>query len=375
MLKDNLLNILKLIPLQNTIIFESSPDLTDSPYYMFRYLVEHYHIQNRYKLVWFIRDDVNSVTELAGVPVVCVNNNSNDKRLTSRIKRLYYNFTAKAILDSNMYVYKKRPEQVRIFVDHGMPLKEAVEYQSNIGSCDIVSVSSPLFAEIYAKYTDPDTIRICGLPRDEPLYDIKRENALEKKIIWMPTFRQHKDKKKEPANIFPLGIPLIKTQEELEEVNKTLKKHHVTLMLRLHPAQDTSVLRVKNMSNIILADNQYLKEQNLTLEQFLAESDALITDYSSVYYDYLYTGRPIGLTFEDVKEYTKTMKLIFEDIEKELPGRKMLTAEDLMAFIKEIETGEDLYAEERSAFMNKFKMEKIPSAQLLCNYLMERLEG
>lgn len=371
--KEKILNILKMIPLQNTIIFESSPDLTDSTYYLFQYLVEKYEIQKKYKLVWFIRENKNAVDHLLGVPIVCVNNNSGEKSFITRLKRLYYNYTAKAIIDSNMYVHKKRPGQVRIYMDHGMPLKEAVEYLSNLGACDLVSVSGQFFVDIYKKYTDPAAVKIYGLPRDEMMYDFSRESGREKKIVWMPTFRQHKNKKGQPANIFPMGIPVIKTPEELAQVNEKLRDNHMKLMLRLHPAQDTSVLKITDMSNIILADNDYLKAHHMMLEDLLLDSDALITDYSSVYYDYLYMNQPIGLTFEDVDEYTKSMDLVFDDIKKDLPGENLLTAQDLLNFIDEVKNGVDPYIEARTEFMKNIGMEKFPSCQLISDFLMEKL--
>lgn len=376
MLKEKLLGLLNLIPLQNTIIFEASPDLADSPYYFFKYLVETYHIQDDFKLVWFIQDNRNSRSTLLGAPITCVNNLSSVRDLKTRIRRLYYNFTAKVIVDSNLYVYKKRPGQIRIFMDHGMPLKEAVEYQSGVGQCDLLTMSGDLFAKSYRKFTDPACFKVYGLPRDEPMYHLSREGVTEKTVLWMPTYRQHRNHVAEgnqPRNLFPMGIPVIKTEEELLQVNDALRELDMKLMLRLHPAQDTSVLKVSDMSNIVLADNQYLKEHGMMLEDLLADSDALITDYSSVYYDYLFTDRPIALTFEDVVEYQKTMPLIFDDIEKELPGEQLLTTNDLIAFFREVKNGEDPYLQARKDFMEASGIRPYPSCQLIANYLMEKL--
>ena len=376
MLKDKILSLFNCIPLQNTIIFEASPDLTDSPYYFFKYLVEHYEIQKKYKLVWFIRDNRNvSRTSLLGAPIVCVNNDSKQKDLRTRLQRLYYNYTAKAIIDSNMYVYKKRPGQVRILMYHGMPIKECVEYQQDVGDVDLLTISGDFFRKVYLKYVPADRIRSYGLPRDEALYDLSRGDVTEKKIVWMPTFRQHKNKDGQPVNQFPLGIPVIKTQEELALVNEALRKNHVTLMLRMHPAQDISVLRVAPMSNIVFADNDYLHRHGMMLEDLLADSDALITDYSSVYYDYLFTGNPIGLTFEDVKVYQQTMNLIYDDIEHELPGFQMLQVPELIRFIEDVHNGCDPCRAERDAFMKRLGMEKFPCCRLLGEFLMEKLEG
>lgn len=371
--KEKILNVLKCIPLQNTIIFESSPDLSDSPYYLFKYLVEKHQIHKHYKLVWFILDDENAVDHLCGVPVTCVNHSSSQKGFMTRLKRLYYNYTAKAIIDSNMFVYKKRPGQVRIFTDHGMPLKDAAVYQSGIGDVDLMCVSGDFFVDIFAKYTDRDSIRVYGLPRDEEMYDLVRENVQEKKILWMPTYRQHKGLQGQPANIFPLGIPVIKTREQLAQVNEKLRENNMKLMLRLHPAQDVSVLGFSDMSNIVLADNAYLKAHRMMLEDLLKDSDALITDYSSVYYDYLFADRPIGLTLEDVEIYKQTMDLVFEDLNRELPGKKMLQTQDLLDFIDEVKNGADPCRQARGEFMKRMGMEKMPSCRLIGDFLMEKL--
>ena len=52
-----------------------------------------------------------------------------------------------------------------------------------------------------------------------------------------------------------------------------------------------------------MANDEYLKEKEIKLNQILSATDALITDYSSIYYDYLLTDKPIGLTINDIDEF------------------------------------------------------------------------
>ena len=371
--RDKLANMLNILPLKNTIIFESSPDLTDNSYYLFKYLVENYHIQDRYKLVWFMYDYSKRQDTLCDVPITCVDNNSKSTGIVTKLKRLYYNFTAKAIIDSNMFVYKKRNKQIRIYADHGMPLKEPVVYLSNIGKCDLVSVAGDFFKDIYGKYTDRDSIQVMGLPRDEALLNKDRSNSCVKKILWMPTFRQHKNRKGEPENIFPFGVPVAKTTEDFEKLNNSLKENNMLLLLRLHPAQNTAILKGVDASNIVIADNDYLKKNNMMLEDMLVDSDALITDYSSVYYDYMFTGNPIGLTFEDVDLYKETCDLVFDDIVKDMTGRLIWNMEDLLAFVNEINMNIDEYKKEREDFCEKIGMRKMHSCKLISEFLMSKL--
>ena len=62
--------------------------------------------------------------------------------------------------------------------------------------------------------------------------------------------------------------------------------------------------------------------------EFLAACDALITDYSSVFFDYACTGRPIYLFTYDEKEYFKERGV---DIEmSELPFARLETPEQIV---------------------------------------------
>lgn len=70
-----------------------------------------------------------------------------------------------------------------------------------------------------------------------------------------------------------LGVTLPDSVEKFEQLNMRLEENNFLLLVNLHPAEDTT-----NMA---------------------------FTDYSSVYYDYLFTGRPIGLVIDDLAEYSK----------------------------------------------------------------------
>ena len=108
------------------------------------------------------------------------------------------------------------------------------------------------------------------------------------------------------------------------------------LLLRMHPAQDLSFFKVEKHKNIIIADDAFLKQHNIQLYELLSYSNALITDYSSVYYDYLLTNRPIGLTIEDEAEYRQQYGLLFDDLRKELPGIYIDSVSDLKEFLVQL---------------------------------------
>jgi CDP-glycerol glycerophosphotransferase (TagB/SpsB family) len=73
----------------------------------------------------------------------------------------------------------------------------------------------------------------------------------------------------------------------------------------------------------------------------------MVTDYSSVYYDYLLCDKPIGLCFDDFEEY-KQREGFTVDVDYILSGgEKLYNKDDFCAFIERISKGEDNLPDER----------------------------
>ncbi len=361
---------------RDSIIFESTPDFSDNTYWLFRYLVTHTGIQEKYRLVWFVNDSSRTRANLCGVPVVCVNNT----RYTPwvRIRRLFYRYTARAIIDCNHFVRKCRPEQIRIHLGHGMPIKIPEQYLQELGDVDYLPITGEGFRSFYAQYLPSDAIHAVGYPRNDILWQAQpRTDPAGISIVWMPTYRQHRTTASQsvPA-VFPLGIPAVHSREELMQLSQLLQKRKITLYLRLHPAQDLSVLHLNRaaLDGIVLLDDQYLAAHGTTLYAFLAGTDALITDYSSVYYDYLLTGKPIGLTLEDVEEYSARWPMFVEDMHR-LPGRKLMCFSDLLAFVEEIAASSDPCRAQRMQFAESMGIHAMPACAQISEYLMQRLHS
>ena len=77
----------------------------------------------------------------------------------------------------------------------------------------------------------------------------------------------------------------------------------------------------------------------------LGYSDALITDLSSVYIDYLMINKPIGFFMNSVKSYSRGFNI--ENFEEYLPGEKIYSIEDLERFVENICYNIDTYEDER----------------------------
>jgi CDP-glycerol glycerophosphotransferase len=82
-------------------------------------------------------------------------------------------------------------------------------------------------------------------------------------------------------------------------------------------------------------------------------SDILITDYSSVFFDYANLKRPIMFYMYDFDEYKNNMRDFYIDID-ELPGPIAKTQNELIEAIKNVETYQKDYGEKYKAFYDKY---------------------
>ena len=119
------------------------------------------------------------------------------------------------------------------------------------------------------------------------------------------------------------------------------------MFVKLHPAQYRKKLETISSNCIKFITDAELKNKNINLYQLLANSDALITDYSSVYYDYLLTGKPIGLAIDDIKEYENKVGFSYNYYET-IKGKYLYNAKDIVNFIENIANEIDEFESERN---------------------------
>ena len=107
----------------------------------------------------------------------------------------------------------------------------------------------------------------------------------------------------------------------------------------------------------------------LQLYEVIGKSDALLTDYSSVLFDYLLTGKPQGFIVDDIDTYSKSRGFLVENIEDYLPGRLIKSIKELCDFLNDIVAGSDNYLIAREKLKQKiFDNPDGLSCQRICEY-------
>jgi len=263
-------------------------------------------------------------------------------------------FTTQSTADI-LFVTKKRGRRY-FFLSHGQPFKAVFlatpkEYGKNRfpeqkGLKKIVNkISKPIVrgydyweSEFFTStseylvpynklyYGESSNIKVLGMPRNDVLFDEKKIQQeqwipnLENKLVitYMPTHRDYGF-----GDLSP--IPFIHN----EAVQEWMRNNDVVLIIKQHPNMERKALSSKNED--VLID---ITKMKFDPQVCLYHTDALITDYSSVWLDYLILKRPIVFYYYDNYEENDTGVLY--DLRDDPPGSFCYSEEELFEVIKRI---------------------------------------
>ena len=109
-----------------------------------------------------------------------------------------------------------------------------------------------------------------------------------------------------------------------------------------------------------------------SVEDLYVASDALMTDYSSVMFDYALLDKPMLFFTHDLETYRDKLRGMYVDIKAEAPGPLLYTHEEVMQAMESLETIPETYKDKISAFKDKFLTYENPnSCELVAKALLE----
>lgn len=349
------------LPAKNTIVFESNPEFSCNTYPVYRYLIDEKHIDDKYKIVWLVADpEKYSNSTLKNTSFLkywdCTDS------VMQKLRYHYILTTSRALVYCNRLLGKNSKKQFSFCLQHGMPLKRSNGSYCIHDDCDNCLCVSEFFADNFSEdfKISKDKMVFMGFPRNDYLFssrDVLGElgfSGYDKVIAWLPTYRKHTAASSRGFNIETTGtgIPAINTDDEIKKVDAWLRENNILLVLKPHPVQKISPSLAGELTNFKIIDNNYLSDNGVQLYEFLGKTDALVTDYSSVYYDYLLTDKPIGLTVDDLEEYIKARGFVYDDVREILKGEHIESTDGLISFLASVRDGKDDHFDERTAVKN-----------------------
>lgn len=193
-----------------------------------------------------------------------------------------------------------------------------------------------------AFYANDNQIVINGSPRLDILYkDIKNTE-----IFMQDDFNKIKNLKTQGRKLF-FYVPTFRDTEKdisgwlkSKQLDDFLSINNAVLVCKLHPFDTNSL-------NFELSENFYKMNSDSDLYVVLKYMDAMISDYSSVYFDFLLLDRPIIYYVPDLEEFQKECRGFYEPYEKLTAGVKAYNEDELIKAMQCVINGVDNYKEDR----------------------------
>lgn len=189
-----------------------------------------------------------------------------------------------------------------------------------------------------------------GYPRNDELFNAKEDDKLrikkalgienvDKKIIfYAPTWRDNQHDSK-------IGY-VYKTEVDFDKLRDALGDEYI-ILFRAHYLVANS-FDFEKYSGFVYDVSKYDDINDLYIV-----SDLLVTDYSSVFFDYANLRRPMIFYMYDFEEYKNEMRDFYFDI-SELPGPIVKDEDSLIDAINSLEDYQKEYGRKYIAFHDKF---------------------
>ena len=196
-------------------------------------------------------------------------------------------------------------------------------------------------------------ILVNGQPRTEVVFKEKKQiEGIQDDythVLYAPTWRQYAKIKLFPFQDFSL--------QKLQEI---LEQEKIKIHIRFHPAYEEDIpqdlLRLENIS--LFSAKKYTE-----IMDYLNIFDVLITDYSSIYFDYMLLERPMIFLPYGLAEYEGTVGFTI-DYNKYTPGDKPNTFEDFIKCLLNAKNNPETYTDsikKLNLFLNSLDKEPCKS--------------
>lgn len=243
-----------------------------------------------------------------------------------------------AVLSTSPYVSEEIFSQVfgtKEFVDFGYPRNDVLlRPSSKLDKLDMINAPKDLLARLQAH---------------------RRSGG--KVVVYMPTFRDYKG-----DGTLAAGHYL-----DISALAEFGKKTNTLFMLKFHPY-------VKDIP-VNLPENCVFCPPTADVYPLLRFTDVLLTDYSSIYFDYLLLNRPIHFHIPDKEEYEEKDRRFMLNFDAWTPGHKSRTPEKCFDALGAILSGGDDGMESERLRMRDilFKYHDDRSAARCCEFVEKKM--
>lgn len=340
---------------------------SDNSKYFYEYVREHH---KEIKPIWLTRDrEIQKEIKSKGGSILLVNS----------LKGIYYSLLAK-----NIFISSGKQDVNTLCINganwiqlwHGSPakkiglddkyansnsffqqkiVKNLFPFASEFNYHRIAS-NAPFFSTILSSAfgTPMNQIMETGTPRNDVFF-LKEEDPFNtrlrnqfsdcKLVYYLPTFRDNSTIK----SMFSL------LDYDKAELEKFLTLQNIVLVNKGHYVDNSPVkdMVVEADSRIINLRDEEVSDVNFMLK----DADALVTDYSSVYYDFLLVERPIIFAAFDLNEYLKGSRELYYEYTDAIAGPLVENWQNFYEALENLNTLSTYknLLHEKNKFFNKYR--------------------
>lgn len=335
----------RLVPCDNkTVLFVSfhGRGYSDNPKAVYEYMRSQKRFEG-YRFIWAIKHRKEKSIRIEGAKVV------------EYFSIPYFFYLARSkywIVNCKLPAYVlKKPKQVYLQTWHGTPLKRLAHdiqleegasfYRSKMSTeqmyytydVDVAKYTYMISPNSFSSEVFQSAFRInkerlieTGYPRNDILSDYTEEHkqtvlkkyhlpADKKIILYAPTWRDNQFNTS--GYLFELKVDFKVWKEMLNDDYIVLYKPHYLIINKMKKENE-------------LNDFVYEIDADAEISDLYIISDILITDYSSVFFDYAILKRPIYFYMQDIEEYQYELRGFYLDIYKDLPGSIYETEKEML---------------------------------------------
>ncbi len=235
--------------------------------------------------------------ELSGDPNVLAYGSISHIKIFSAATHFFYSHTYRDLMYRRFFEIFGRG-RVMVHLHHGsLGFKKFDEFlYRNRNIMDVYTVGSELERSILVHQADVDDhrIKVTGYARND--YLLEEPSVLQRQIVYIPTHRRHLGRDTRVEFLDKIEKLLYRS-----DLIRLLEKNDFSLKIFLHAHTQKTL----NFENSFHQRIQVLRYGETSVRKLLRDSMLMITDYSSVCWDFLTLGKPVLFYRFDVGSYSK----------------------------------------------------------------------
>jgi CDP-glycerol glycerophosphotransferase (TagB/SpsB family) len=216
---------------------------------------------------------------------------------------------------------------------------------------------------------------VLGAPRNDYLFSEIADpyhREYKKVIIYAPTFRESKTEGER------LTLDFWFEKFSSKDFYRFLLQNNYLFIWKLHPNEERrwkSFEQDNIPSNLLILTDSKLRDMNVDFYQLLSLTDLLITDYSSIYADYLLLDKPMIFIPADIGKFDEERGLLLSPYDTWMPGPKCHDQNELQEEIGRSLSDDNYYRKERNFLRDVFhRYQDGKSTDRVIEFILSKLE-